>query len=1070
MKLNSSTAVDRISKLALLGTTALVASFGLMSNAYAQDSTETTTEDTDEVISTGIRQSLKDARDLKRNADTAIDSITASDVGALPDLSVAEALQRIPGVVVQRFDVSDNNAGDFPSPEGGGNLIRGLTLVRSEFNGRDTFSANGGRALDFGTIPPELIGAVDVYKNTSADLIEGGIGGSINLRTLEPFDRDGLTAVVTADGTYTDLRDEWAPDFSALLGNRWDTDMGEFGLLGSFSSSELKSDLHGFQIGPLSPIPVGNTRIAVPSGFQLRTNDVDRKRDSYYVAGQWRDPSGDLQLTAKYSLIENDVNSNERTLEFFPDGESWGDPANPPPALSGDSLTQLVGDFTSSPFVSSGIAACNGSNDPNRELSLCETTFPVTGIYQSGLITNRLRDWAGTDFQPILRGAPFTNLGINQIDKSKTDDLSLNVKWRPSDRLYVNLDAHKTTAEFERQRLWVGSRFQSNFTLNADLDNPSVTLVQDPTNDPLRRGGARGPLTGGLDDPNNVFLKFAADEFADNEGDLYAVRGDVEYEFDNDGWFDKVKFGARYADREQINRAAGLNWAAVAPVWAGGYLPFADLQNPTFEVVDFSDFQRGGVVRGDNTSVIFADRNLIQNYSAFVDAISGDPLVPVNNRPDLGPGVVAYSDWAPLFNNGTNAPNGVDYLNRGQIGDVREKTQNYYARLDFGNEFNNGMSVEGNVGIRYTKADIEANGSFVYNEVANNNAAGQNPIDFSPEAVAFLAQADEDRSGPIGSEDFWLPSLNVKWNLNDETLVRFAASKAITRPRIDQLRADQSAGGAFAFATNNDPAVPPDQRITDIALTQINVFGGNPNLKAIEANNFDLSIEHYYGDNNSLTLSLFKKDIKNNIIYGTQTIDTVTLDGRTVPVVFSGDVNQDEAKIHGFEVAYQQFFDDWPGLLGNLGVQANYTFIDAETNAPLPVVDADGDGVPDSFEQIFRFGVDNFLGLSDHAANLIGIYQDDKLEMRLAYNWRSEYLSSYRDFVTGNPIFQTDRGYLDGSIKYNVTENFQLRAQVANILDTRANAEQQIDASGQRFGRTSFIGDRRIRIGARYQF
>jgi outer membrane receptor protein involved in Fe transport len=108
--------------------------------------------------------------------------------------------------------------------------------------------------------------------------------------------------------------------------------------------------------------------------------------------------------------------------------------------------------------------------------------------------------------------------------------------------------------------------------------------------------------------------------------------------------------------------------------------------------------------------------------------------------------------------------------------------------------------------------------------------------------------------------------------------------------------------------------------------------------------------------------------------------------------------------------------------------------------------------------------------LSDHAANLIGIYQDDKLEMRLAYNWRSEYLSSYRDFVTGNPIFQTDRGYLDGSIKYNVTENFQLRAQVANILDTRANAEQQIDASGQRFGRTSFIGDRRIRIGARYQF
>ncbi|MEL6688239.1 MAG: hypothetical protein AAFP97_11550, partial [Pseudomonadota bacterium] len=74
------------------------------------------------------------------------------------------------------------------------------------------------------------------------------------------------------------------------------------------------------------------------------------------------------------------------------------------------------------------------------------------------------------------------------------------------------------------------------------------------------------------------------------------------------------------------------------------------------------------------------------------------------------------------------------------------------------------------------------------------------------------------------------------------------------------------------------------------------------------------------------------------------------------------------------------------------------------------------------------------------------------------------------DFVTGNPIYQLDRGYLDGSIKYDVNDNLQFRVQVANILDTRANAEQQIDATGQRFGRTSFIGDRRIRFGLLYQF
>ena len=315
-----------------------------------------------------------------------------------------------------------------------------------------------------------------------------------------------------------------------------------------------------------------------------------------------------------------------------------------------------------------------------------------------------------------------------------------------------------------------------------------------------------------------------------------------------------------------------------------------------------------------------------------------------------------------------------------------------------------------------------------------------------------------------------MPSFNLKLNLNEDSLVRFGVSKAITRPRIDQLNSSQTAVGALQFVVNPDQTVPEDERIINIRPTQINVFGGNPDLKAIESTNWDLSYELYYGEDNSFSVALFRKDIKNNIIYGSQTLDTVTLDGQEVAIVYNGDINQDEATIQGFEIAYQQFFDELPGLFSNLGVQANYTFIDADTNAPAPVTDSDGDGTPDSFERIYRYGVTDFLGLSEHAANLIGIYQDDKLEMRLAYNWRSEYLSSYRDFVTGNPIFQKSRGYLDGSFKYDFNDNFQFRVQVANILDTKAKAEQQIDADGQRFGRTSFVGDRRVKVGVRFQY
>ena len=214
---------------------------------------EDPTSDVTTIVVTGIRAALETAAETKRNADTFVDSVSASDVASLPDMSVAEALQRVPGVTVTRFPFGGASP-DFPSPEGRGNLIRGLGFVRSEFNGRDAFSANGGRALDWSSIPPELVGAIDVYKNQSADLIEGGIGGTINLRTLQPFDREGHILAITADATYGDLGENWAPSYSFMAGNRWDTDAaGEFGVLASYSSSKLTSMINGWQQGAPTP-------------------------------------------------------------------------------------------------------------------------------------------------------------------------------------------------------------------------------------------------------------------------------------------------------------------------------------------------------------------------------------------------------------------------------------------------------------------------------------------------------------------------------------------------------------------------------------------------------------------------------------------------------------------------------------------------------------------------------------------------------------------------------------------------------------------------------------------------
>jgi TonB-dependent receptor len=320
----------------------------------------------------------------------------------------------------------------------------------------------------------------------------------------------------------------------------------------------------------------------------------------------------------------------------------------------------------------------------------------------------------------------------------------------------------------------------------------------------------------------------------------------------------------------------------------------------------------------------------------------------------------------------------------------------------------------------------------------------------------------------------WLPSFNAKLNLNSEMLIRFAVSKGLSRPNVQDLRASQeyvvtTNRVAFPTVPEGDPLFGIDRGAQDITLGDIRVNRGNPYLKPTTSWNYDLSYE-YYLQGGYVSIAGFYKDIKNVIATGDMSLGTETLDGQTVNVIYNGPVNQATAKVKGVEIAYQQFYDFLPGILGNLGVQANYTYIDASTQPPGNGVDADGDGNPDDVTTVFRWGVSDMLGQSKHIANAVGIYQDDKLELRLAYNWRSRYLTTYRDWVTGHPIYNSAAGFLDASIKYSITDQFQVRASIANILDTKSKAKAQIDAAGQMYDRFSFLNDRRIVLGVFFEY
>jgi TonB-dependent receptor len=252
-------------------------------------------------------------------------------------------------------------------------------------------------------------------------------------------------------------------------------------------------------------------------------------------------------------------------------------------------------------------------------------------------------------------------------------------------------------------------------------------------------------------------------------------------------------------------------------------------------------------------------------------------------------------------------------------------------------------------------------------------------------------------------------------------------------------------------------------------LSRIVITRGNPNLLPTEAVNLDLSFEWYF-QGGYFSAAAFQKDLKNIVSTGDQQLGTMTLDGQTVDVVYNGQVNQANAELYGFEVAYQKFFDELPGWMSHLGVQTNYTNIQAEGDPPGMGVDANGDGIADDLTANFRFGVRDLLGQSEHIANLVGIYQDDNMELRLAYNWRSEYLTTYRDWVTGNPIYTAPGGFLDGSFRYDFNDHFQVSASISNILDKKEKAYMLLNAQGQTAPRFAFLNDRRMVLGMRYQF
>lgn len=974
---------------------------GTPSQTGAPEQEEVATADDDEIIVTGIRASLRGARDRKKNSEQIVDSITAQDIGALPDRSVSEALQRIPGVTLQRTNAARDPAR--LSAEGGAVFVRGLSWVRSEINGRDTFSANSGRSLSFEDVPADLLAGVDVYKNPSADMIEGGVGGLVNLRTRKPFDQTGQLIAISADANYADLREKTFLSGNALYSNRWETGIGDLGILLSASINNIGNRTDSVQTGDYTgrdiSTPADQTAdVFVPVTLGFRRIDWEQRRTAFAGSLQWA-PADNLQITAEAIFAK----------------------ATP------EDIEYNVGDYF----------AALPSSHPTYE-------FDDDGNLQSGVVEGRLLD-LNTRWGKRI---------------NKTRDFSLNLQWEPAQNWTVTADVQRVKSSMDLFSMTAFVEPRGPFTVDFDLSGDTPRLTYSAAGDPQLQQA-------------NYWWAAAMDHFEHNDADQWAYRADAEYEFEGNPFLKSFRFGARATDRNAISRSTGWNWGILSRQHWSCPDEFTECQPTVFLNEQGGDgFAPAGPNPGlPNQSFLFGFNNFFRGDIAQPGGFWFPTEDLVSNGTEH-----AFSFLQSTLSNGWGwTPIPEDGF--ASINDQDEKTLAGYGLLRFGSDDSPLGRFDGNLGLRVVRTKNDAGdptitiGAVTIPPLATCTAAAAaqgisaticDPLNQLITALGGSGGVTVDEVIPTRNEyTDVLPSLNLRFFLQDNMFLRFAAGRAIVRPTFAQLQPNFALGINFEAATG----FPTGCDITAPTFTCPNPFrgtGANPTLKPTKSNQFDVSWEYYFGRDGQLSAALFYKSVKDFIFAGVDRMP-ITVNGQTFNFDLVTLQNGDKGKIRGFELAYQQFYDFLPQPLDGLGFGANLTYIKATGGRNTTDAPSDPNQVGGSTDESLPLE-----GMSKWGYNLFLMYQKYGFDARLAYNWRSKYLLTTSAANINRPVWSEDYGQLDGSIFYNVTNNIKLGVQGTNLL----NSKTFLDVGGaDRHPRYSWnITDRRFAFIVRGQF
>ncbi len=985
-------------------------------DAGAKDSDELT-----EITVTGVRQSQIRAIELKRLAPSIQDSISAENIGQLPDVTITDSLQRITGVQINR------DAGVGSSVD-----IRGLPQVGTMMNGEVFISPDqiDSQQPDFGTLPATLFNQVDVIKSATASQTETGISGAINLHTYRPWDLPhGFTYSYAADAERGSTSRKTGPEASGLVSynddGRWGLQVsGDFsdttrsGVVGGANSQGSPSEgldqygviLHGENaasaggyngfLGAWNGASIPSRIVQHPGGsvdvngdgksngvflgsqnIGLYDSTLERKRHAVNASFQL-DLDHGLKLTSDYFYAHQ--LQYERSVGIQFNSTNW----------QGATYVPLQSRNT-------GSTALSQYNTPPPDPAWAGSNIYTTQVYEKwpgdveSFSQGIRRNSTAQNFNLQLDfddGGPFkgTVRGIRETAQQEYIETDINIS--DSDGcLWADPNTSLPCGTFVYPTQLGGNRVfnangipQNTQPITADFRGRNLQI------------GMPATLASAFANPNGWAMKtLESNDDYNRRTAITALRFDGHYEF-TEG------FHLHFGVRNSIRSASNDGYTLVTPVYAG--MGASDPNGCLVRYVGSDVILSGNAT--DTTPSTWCTAGNSQGYfragPLSSQLVSKTPPPLANNFQKytnlLGSGVTfwavnprALDDpmgyWKSLYPEATTqaAPE-ITWA-------VHLKELSSYLQGDFKGDLGS-MTYSGNGGARLIHTDLD----ITQHLTGAPGQYGTEPADAGP-AVTRRSYNDV------------LPAVNFALNLTKQLTMRLSFSK-----NMMPLNLSQWGGGLQLNYSLQETKTGP---IYQVATGNSN---GNPNLNPWRSTNYGASFEYFINPVSMVNLELFRINVQSFIVNGSVTDCTRPDEDGVVRhhcIAITEPLQGSGNSIQGVEFDYRQGFTFLPGLLANTGMEFNVTYAPSKTGE----TDLAGNKIP-------------FQDNSEESGNLILWYQDKHFQTRVAYNYRSK--KAYMDSVggiAGMEEYEAPQRYLDASIAYKFAKYLEVFVDGTNLTN-----------------------------------